>query len=53
MTLFEVAIVDEETMLVAPTYVMAKDEKSAILIVGQAHPAIKLKKAKVLVRPFV
>jgi len=53
MTLYEVAIVDENGILVAPTPVMAEDEKTAVALIAQKHPAIKLKKAKVLVRPFV
>ena len=53
MTLYEVAVVTDDEILLEPTVVLANDEKSAILIIGLRHLTRDTIKAKVLVRPFV
>ena len=52
MTLYIVAVVDEENILIPPTPILANDEKSAIAELAQQHPAVKFRKATVLSRPF-
>ena len=59
MTLYEVAVIDGDVVIVEPVTIMAETEVAAVFMVGQKNPAIVATTTpsetniKVLVRPFV